>query len=76
MSDDAPAAGSAGDAPGGDEGTPAAAAAVLREADELLAESARRGLVLKLAGLGGRAAALLPLSRRRRRARPGATGRP
>jgi hypothetical protein len=35
-----------------DAGTPAAAA-VLREADELLAESARRGLVLKLAGSAG-----------------------
>jgi hypothetical protein len=30
-----------------------AAALILREADQLLAESARRGLVLKLAGSAG-----------------------
>jgi hypothetical protein len=42
-----------GHGPGGGEGTLAEAGAVLREADQLLVESARRGLVLKLAGSAG-----------------------
>jgi hypothetical protein len=37
----------------GGDGAQEAAAPILREADELLAESARRGLVLKLAGSAG-----------------------
>jgi hypothetical protein len=39
--------------PRGGDGALNAAAIILREADELLAESARRGLVLKLAGSAG-----------------------
>ena len=73
----APAQGlTGGHGPRGGEGTLAAARPILQEADQLLAESSGRGLVLKLAGSAGVLRHCAHCRQRRRRAWPGTAAGP